>query len=80
MDHDIQPAADGIFRRVFPCLQSGSPVEVMGGLPIIEDFIAILYGHKSRSEGVDEKKGVEHSNCWHRWFDMRLLLRTLVII
>ena len=42
MRRDIQPASNGVDRGVLPGLEPVSMAEIMGRLPEVEDFIAIL--------------------------------------
>jgi hypothetical protein len=44
MDPSIEPTADGIFRGILPSLQAEAMIQVVGVLPVVEDFIAILDG------------------------------------
>jgi hypothetical protein len=38
----IRPASDRIDWGVLPCLQAIAMIEVVGGLPVVEDFVAVL--------------------------------------
>lgn len=50
----IGPASNGVDWGVFPRLEAVAMVEVMCWLPIVEDFVAVLYGRE---------KGGEQTGC-----------------
>lgn len=56
---DIQPAADGIVGRVLPRLESVSVRQVMGRLPIVEGFVAVLDRRKGGGNQVGDEKDVK---------------------
>ena len=62
MDDDVKPASDRKFRRVFPCLQTITPVQVMRRLPVIEHFIAVLDGSIERCENVHDCKYIKRAD------------------
>ena len=63
MYEDVEPASNGIFWRVFPCLQAIAVVEVVRRLPIVEDFVTVLDWSVQCSDGVDCCKEEEV----HQW-------------
>jgi hypothetical protein len=51
-------------------------IQVVGGLPVVEDLITVLY---RRKEGGDEMGGEEYVECYdgfERWSSVRLLADT----
>lgn len=61
---DIQPAADRVDRRVFPCLQAVSVIHVMCRLPEVEHLIAILDGGQKCRYTVRYEENVECNVQW----------------
>lgn len=63
---NVEPAANGIVGRVFPCLEAVVMRQVMGWFPVIERLVAIL----NRSEPCGNESGseepVEGGNRLHR--------------
>lgn len=61
---DVQPAADRIDRRVFPCLQAVSVIHVMRRFPEVEHFVAILNGSQKCRYTVRYEENVERDVQW----------------
>jgi hypothetical protein len=59
VDGDVQPAADGIVRRVLPGLQAVAMTKVVGGLPVVEGLVAVLDGGEERGDDVGGQEDVE---------------------
>ena len=72
MKDDVEPAADGKFGRVLPGLQAESTIEIVGGFPIIEDLVTVLYGSVESGQKIDSQEGVECPDRidyeWFRWW------------
>lgn len=64
MKRDIQPASDRIDRRIFPCLESVSIVDVMRWFPEIEHLVAILNRSKKGRNGIRNETDVKRYIQW----------------
>lgn len=42
MEGDVQPAADGIGRGIFPCLEAVAVGQIVGWLIVVEGLVAVL--------------------------------------
>lgn len=56
VQEDVCPGADGVGRRVFPGLQAVRVREVVGGLPEVEDFVAVGDCRVARGEQAREEE------------------------
>ena len=59
MDNNVEPASESKLGRVFPCLQPIATVQVVGGLPVVEDLIAVLDRRIECSKNVHSSEDVE---------------------
>ena len=58
----VSPASNGVYWRVFPCLECVVVIEVMSWLPEIEDFIAVLDWAEEGSDQMTCEEDIECSN------------------
>jgi hypothetical protein len=59
MERDIAPAANGVFRRVLPGLLAVAIGQVVGGLVVVVDLVAVLYGEIESSDRVGSGENIE---------------------
>ena len=59
MQADIEPAAERVGRRVFPCLQAVAVGQVVRRLPKVVHLVAVLDGRVERGVQVGERKDGE---------------------
>lgn len=62
MNDDIQPAANTIFWGILPGLQSVPMVEIMGRLPVVEDFITILNRSVRCRKQINSEESIKGSD------------------
>jgi hypothetical protein len=58
----VSPAADGVYWRVLPCLESIVVVEVMSWFPEVEDFVAVLDWAEEGRDQVTCEEDIERSD------------------
>ena len=58
VDTGVSPGPDGIDRRVLPGLKAIAMSQVMDGLPVVEDFIAVLDRMINRTNHVCSEKKI----------------------
>lgn len=75
MKCNIGPGTDSVRRGVLPGLEGIFVVEVVSGLPVVEDFIAILDWAEDSSQNVSREEDVECKDGLH----MELLLSRAAI-
>jgi hypothetical protein len=61
MQAGISPAANGVFGRVLPRLESIAMVEIVGGLPVVEDLITVLDWGEDSSRKIGSCEETEGS-------------------
>jgi hypothetical protein len=59
MKRHVEPASDGVYRRVFPCLQTISMIQVVCRFPEVEDFVAVLNGREKGCKAIRDETQVE---------------------
>ena len=65
MESKVRPTSNCILWGVLPSLQPISMTEIMGGFPIIEGLVAILYRRIYCSKYVGAEEDVESTNWLH---------------
>lgn len=66
MNTSIRPGSDGVYRSVFPSLEAMAMGEVVSGLPIVEDLVAVVDRMVERSNHVACKEDGK-CNGWRKW-------------
>ena len=59
METNVEPATDGVFRRIFPSLATITMGEIVSGFPVVVGLIAILDWGEECSNQISGQEDIE---------------------